>query len=406
MTPAFLDRMGWRMAEVYEACTDQILINLARHFKYVQEGGAVPGAWQYQMEKLAELGQVTRETEAIILASLGGADAELRSILEDAIREGLKYADPALRKAAEKGLLLGGGFIPPDVVPKQMRAFNAYYRQSGDGLNLVNTVMLESTQEAYTGLVSDIVSRMSATQGILNTETGKVITGASTFNQAVKESTRRMMANGITGFIDHGGHHWSPEAYVAMDIRTTVANTARQAVWERCDSYGCDLYQVSSHDGARPLCYPWQGKVLSRNGWTGVVEDDEGNKVMVHAESEVESFRYGGGLFGVNCKHEPIPFIPGFSKSRPPEQNEEENAREYAESQKQRALERSLRYEKRDLAAMKAQGASEEEIRAQRQRVKASRDKLYDFCEETGRAVRTGRIATPITPTWPENIAQ
>jgi hypothetical protein len=215
-----------------------------------------------------------------------------------------------------------------------------------------------------------------------------------------------MVDNGIAGYIDHGNHHWSPEAYVAMDMRTTMTNTAREAVWEQSDSVGCELYQVSWHDGARPLCYPWQGKIISRNGWTGTVEDDEGNKVQVHSESEIESFRYGGGLFGVNCGHYPIPFFPGFSRMRPPQQNEEENAKEYAESQQQRALERKVREEKRELEVMKAQGATKEEIDAQKIRVRNANANLTEFCDKTGRARQPGRTSTPINATFPDGYQQ
>jgi hypothetical protein len=283
-----------------------------------------------------------------------------------------------------------------------MQAFQAYYRQSSDKLNLVNTVMLESTENAYRATVADIANRISVTQGILNTETGEVVTGVSSLNKAVKDAVQKMVENGITGFIDHGGHHWSPEAYVEMDIRTTSANASRAAVWEDMDRYGDDLYIVSWHNGARPLCYPWQGKVISRSGWTGEVEDLDGNKVRVHSESEIESFNYGGGLFGVNCGHYPSPFIPGFSTVRAPQQNKAQNDKEYEESQQQRALERRYRYEKRDLNVLKARDADKDEIRAQRARVKKARDELKQFCEETGRARRSGREATPIKAEWPD----
>ena len=65
-------------------------------------------------------------------------------------------------------------------------------------------------------------------------------------------------------------------------------------------------------------------------------------------------------------------------------------------------MERQYRYEKRDLAVLKAQGASDEEIKAQRLRVKNARTNLDDFCEETGRARRTNRERTPIKAEWPE----
>ena len=401
MNPRLIEEMGWRMGEVYAAVTDQLLINLASHFKFIKEGAPINGSWQYQAEKLAEMGQVTRESEQIILEMLGGADEALQEVLEAAIKDGLKGVEEPLRRASERGLLLGQGFTPPEIAPNQMQAFRAFYRQSADKLNLVNTVMLESTQNAYVATVSDIVNRISITQGILNTETGKVITGVSTLNQAVKDGVRQMVDNGITGFIDHGGHHWSPEAYVTMDVRTTLANTARAAILEKNQEYGNDLYQVSHHDGARPLCYPWQGKVISDQNISRDVEDDQGNTVHVYAQSET-SYGEAAGLFGINCGHYPIPFIPGFSRIRPPEQNEEQNAKDYEESQEQRSLERKLRYEKRDLAVLKAQGASEEAIKAQRLRVKNARTNLDDFCTETGRARRSGRERTPIKATWPD----
>jgi hypothetical protein len=401
MNPRWIEEMSWRMGEVYGAVVDRILINLARHFPYIAEGMTPGGSWDYQIRKLAELGQVTRETEAIILESMKGADAALADLLEETIRESIKKVEPDLRKAAEKGLLLGEGFLPPETAPNMTQAFKAFYQQSADKLNLVNTVMLESTQEAYRATVADIAFRMERTQGILNTATGEVVSGVSSLNQAVRDAVQKMVDNDITGYIDHGDHHWSPEAYVTMDIRTTLANTAREAVFEEMGNYGDSFYVVSWHDGARPLCYPWQGKVLSKNGFRGTVQDLDGNDIEVQPETDVPDLGYGGSLFGVNCGHYPIPFIPGFSKPRQPEQTEEQNAKEYEQSQEQRALERKYRYAKRDLMTAKARG-DEEEIARQKLRVKNARTELNDFCEETGRARRSARERTPIKATWPD----
>lgn len=95
-------------------------------------------------------------------------------------------------------------------------------------------------------------------------------------------------------------------------------------------------------------------------------------------------------------------FIPGFSTSKGEPQDEEENEKTYAESQEQRALERKLRAEKRDLEVLKAQGASAEEIAAQRDKVhKASAD-IDEFCDATGRARRRNREYTPINATFPD----
>ena len=401
MNPRFIEETSWRMGEVYGAVTDRILINLAKYFPYIRNGKEALDAFNYQARMLAQMGQVNRETADIIARSLDGADEALRNALEDAIRDALEDAEPELRKAAEKGLLLGGGFVPPEMAPNQMQAFQAFYNQAADRLNLVNTVMLESTQQAYSATVADIVARIERTQGFLNVATGEVVSGVSTLNEAVSDAVKKMLDNGITGFIDHGGHKWSPEAYVTMDVRTTMGNTARQAVFEREEQYGNDLYQVSHHDGARPLCYPWQGKVISREDRARVVQDYDGNNVRVYAQSET-SYGEAAGLFGINCGHYPIPFVPGFSRIRPPEQNEEENAKAYAESQKQRELERKLRSARRDLSVEQARKADAETLWYFQSKVYEAENNLDFFCDETGRSRRRSREYTPIKPTWPD----
>ena len=406
MNPRFIEEMGWRMGEVYAAVTDRILINLARHFKYIKEGMKPGGAWDYQVRKLAELGQVTQETAEIILQSLDGGDQALRELLEETIRQSLKPVEKPLRDAAEKGLLMGQGFIPPEVSPNQMQAFQAFYQQASDKMNLVNTVMLESTKQAYQNTVTDIVSRLlieekiATTQGIMNVAAGEVVTGVSTLNEVVRSSVQKMVENGITGFVDAGNHHWSPEAYITMDMRTTLANTGRAAIWETMDSYGDDLYCVSWHDGARPLCYPWQGKVISRTDNARDVQDLDGNTVHVYAQSET-TYGEAAGLFGIACGHYPIPFIPGYSIARQPEQDKAANDKEYEQSQEQRALERKYRYAKRDLMVAKARG-DEEMIEKEKLRVKNARTELNNFCEETGRARRSSREQTPIKAEWPD----
>ena len=405
MNPRWIEEMSWRMGEVYAAVTDRILINLAKYFPFIKNGKEPLELFQYQARMLAQMGKVNSETIEIIRQSLDGADQALREVLTEAILDALKDSEPALRKAAEAGILNGPGIVA-NISPNQMQAFQAFYRQSADKLNLVNTVMLESTQNVYQATVSDIVGKMAIiqrierTQGILNEATGEVVTGVSSLNEAVRDAVSKMIDNGITGFIDAGDHHWSPEAYVTMDIRTTMANTARAATTERMQQFGVDLFQVSHHDGARPLCYPWQGKVISESGWRGEVEDDDGNKVHVYA---LEDTTYGepAGLFGINCGHYKIPFIPGFSRLRPPEQNKEENDKEYEQSQQQRALERKLRAERRDLQVAKARN-DPAEIEVAKAREKKAEDELVAFCDETGRARRRSREFTPIKAEWPD----
>ena len=382
--PGFIDDMGWHMAEVYGAVTDQILINLAHYFPYWKPGQRVPASsFEYQATMLAQMGQVNKDTIRIIANGLGGANSALVQVLEQACMEAVRKSQPELLRGVMTGIL--NPARPPVTAPNQMRAFQLYYQQAAQKLNMVNTVMLESTKQAYQNTVSDIVSRINATQTALDIGAAETVTGVSSWNQAVRHSIERMKQGGVVGFIDHAGHRWSAEAYTAMDIRTTVANTARAAVWETNQDFGNDLYLVSYHNGARPLCYPWQNMVVSSLNNPRIVTDLDGNEIQVIAQ-DTTSYGEPAGLFGINCKHYPSPFIPGVSLIRGEPQDKQDNEKTYAESQEQRRLERKLREEKRDLLMAKAQGADKEELDALRERIRQSSQDIDDFCESTGRA--------------------
>ena len=109
MRPAFLDEMSWAMAEVYEAVTDRILINLAHYFPYIKADEEIKGSFEYQARMLAQMGQVNRESVKIIADSLGGADAALRQSLEAAILDALKNEEPRSGKPPKRACCTTAG---------------------------------------------------------------------------------------------------------------------------------------------------------------------------------------------------------------------------------------------------------------------------------------------------------
>lgn len=364
---------------------------------FLKPGKEPGGSFQYQAQKLAEFGQVSRESAEIIRGMMSGADPALRDSLEAAIVEALEDVEPQLKRAALEGLLRG---TPQALSPRQTAAFRTYYAQAADKLNHVNTVMLESTENAYRATVADAASRMQRAQDILNAAAGEVVTGVESFNQAQRLAVQRLVANGIAGFVDHAGRQWSPEAYVAMDMRSTFHNVSRRAFWDRNEEYGNDLYLVSQHPGARPLCYPWQCKVISKDDNARDITDGSGRAVHVYAQSET-TYGEPAGLFGINCGHHPELFVPGVTRVPELRQDEEANAKTYAESQKQRGLERDFRRARLDMATAKAQG-DEEGYKQARERLRRADDQLDRFTNETGRKRRREREYEPVNARWPD----
>lgn len=387
--PESLEHFADPLVRAYEDVVDALLVNIARHFNVTATGNT--GTFEWQVQKLAELGQLTRENVAIIAKYTGADSGLLREALTQSMLAALHDVEPSLRQAAIAGFLTPAEH-PPELSPGASQAVESYYRQAADKLNLVNTVMLQSSLAQYRKAVADTMAyeaHLNAAQGFLNTAAAEVITGASTHTQAVRRAVQRMASEGLTGFIDRGGHRWTPEAYVSMDVQTTMTNTAHAAVWARNEEYGNDLILVSTKAAARPKCYPWQNKVLSRTNAARDVQDLHGNTVHAYAMSET-SYGQPDGLFGINCHHFSSPFIPGFSHLGGDPEPEDVNREQYAQSQKQRALEREVRHAKREAAMLDAAGDREAFEKAA-MKVKQKQANLKAFAVETGRTLRSDR---------------
>ena len=95
-------------------------------------------------------------------------------------------------------------------------------------------------------------------------------------------------------------------------------------------------------------------------------------------------------------------FIPGATKIKPVAQDEEANAKQYAESQQQRAMERELRQARLELNVARARKDDKEEIKKRREAVRRADDRLELFCEETGRKRRREREYKPVNADWPD----
>lgn len=376
MTDPF--QLSQPLVEVYEACVDELLTNLARHFNVKATGPTA--SFSYETRMLAKFGAINRESAAIIARHVAGADEMVRLAVEQAMLEAIAGEEPSLQAAARQGLVQGTTVPVQESIQARL---TAYSRQAVDQLNLVNTVMLDGTWQAYQAGVyqaADVMRQLDAAQTALNQETGKVITGVSSRQQAVRSAVKKMADAGITGFIDHGGHRWSPEAYVRMDIKTTCSNAARQAVFDRNKDYGNDLVWVRVNATARPGCYPWQGKVISTQGRSGVTYDLDDRAIPFYS---IHDTTYGqpDGLWGINCHHgPPNVFLPGLSSIRGDVPSAGDNAAAYALTQRQRQLERQVRYAKREAAMLDAAGDKDGFDQAAL-RVKQRQQALRDFTQ-------------------------
>lgn len=395
LTPNEILEISEPIEAIYQRTVDELLINIAHHFNI--------SGWErtryWEIKKLSEMGALTEESARIIAQNTKLLPEEVEKAFLQVSEKACLDIDPQLRKAAEKGILQDPGTSPTTsiLMRENVRSFTA---QALDTFNMVNTTMLQSTREAYLRGITTAVNeaQLQEAKEVLETQAFNVVTGAETRTRAIRKAMNQLAATGITGFYDRAGRKWNAEGYAAMVVRTTAHNAAIEAIKTRQREFGGgDIFQVSTHPGARPLCYPYQGKFYSWSEPGGEFTDGAGH---THKYENIEASSYGqaAGLFGINCGHHPIPMIPGFSYPQDiPKESPEENKKEYEESQKQRAYERQIRENKRDLEIAKATG-DEESIKAAKEKVAKSQAEMRGFIKDTGRARRYDREQVAGTP--------
>ena len=383
LTPTKIIELSEPVEDAYAKTVDALLINIGKHLT----GGTAVWTAYWETQKLEELGQLSAENAEIIRRYLKNIPEEIRDALDVTRQFALLDLEKQLERAAREG------YLTPAITDSSVATIEQLAEQAAERMNLVNTTMLQSSLDAYnkgigmiSGTIRDELTQTQA-QELLNAGAMSVTTGSETWRNAVRKTIRALARQNLTGFIDRAGRHWSPEAYVNMDIRTTVHNTAIQAQRSRSADFGANVFQVSSHAGARPLCYPWQGKYLSWDNTSGTIELGDGSKVRYRPVSD-SSYGQAAGLFGVNCGHFALTVIPGVSIPHGSDNIEPKaaNDKEYQLKQQQRAYERAVREAKRTVAM--AGSLADDKMR---DAVKYAQAQIRAFCKENNLTRRYDR---------------
>ena len=204
---------------------------------------------------------------------------------------------------------------------------------------------------------------------------------AATPQEAQAQAWRELSAKGVTGFTDKAGREWNLATYVEMATRTATQRAYNASHRERLTLAGITLFTPSTTGRPCPLCAPWEGKVLSDSG-AGTVEVD-GHTVEVAGTIEDA---YAAGFGHPNCRHTILAFLPGFTVLKPNQWTEQDEAN-YRDTQKLRALERTVRQARQVQAAALTptdRAAAGRDVRAAQANVRA-------FVNQSGLNRRTRR---------------
>ena len=255
--------------------------------------------------------------------------------------------------------------------------------------------MMSATIEKTAGNLQNLVMTTANTAqtqfyNAMNKAYMEVSTGVKSYSQSILGAIDNISSQGAT-ITYPSGRNMSLESAVRMNIITGVNQTCGKLQELRADELGWDLMELTAHSGARPSHASWQGKIVSRSGKKGYLSLDD--------------IGYGTatGFKGVNCRHDWYPYKEGSARTYTQKQldaweNEKVtyNGKEYSKyeaTQLQRAMERSIRADKKELAGLQGILTSTndnkliEDTRTEFSKrsliYKTHQNELYDFIQQT-----------------------
>ena len=400
------------IADAYMSVEERLLVRIARQLS-LNDDHQLNEVSKWQLKQLAKHGMLRQDAHKIIAAGTKGIPGNAADTVRQAIDDTL----------AEDGIQ--GMWHDKRFAESAANSVKHYRNQAKDVYNQVNTVMKYKAESTFVRAVNSVAEKWQVlrntelagtSQGsilrktaeqrreqaeiadkqgvldILNSNTASVVSGAESRTKAVRTTIHEMAQKGIPAFVDKSGREWSPEAYVNMDIRATVKNTALEAQFSTMDSLGQDVFEVSSHPGSRPKCRPWQGKLISRSGKTTEITDINGRKHKVIPLSQT-SFGEPDGLFGINCGHRPRGVSDGLFRKSSVEYDDTEDKELYNKVCRQRELERRVRKSKTEADMLEAAGDTEGAKEVRRKMAEQNKA-LKSYCDSNGLKYRSDRVRT------------
>lgn len=240
--------------------------------------------------------------------------------------------DLSLWEQAGQRLTRGGAV---DRAVREMRK-----RATGDILNLTRTM-------GFSFPTGSVPARRAFTAA-LNSALTQTVSGTVSYQQACANAVRLLTQSGLRHIDYKNGVTRQIDTAVRNAVLTASAQLSGEIMQANIEESGVAYVQVSAHWGARDSHAVWQGKVYSLAEFRSVCGYGEPSNP--------------DHIYSYNCRHTHYPYWPGISEpvEYPPEpgpfEADGKTYTYYQATQRQRAMERSIRAMKRDALAQDAMG--------------------------------------------------
>ena len=379
LTPEYYNYCADDIIDLYSRLDESITRDIAR--RIVKEGYVTEGAkWQIAVER--EAGLLYDDIISKVAEYSEASESAVKAIFEDAGITSKDFDDGIYKSAGKTP-------IPLKSSPAMMKILTAgIIKTNGLISNLTKTTAL-AAQTAF--IEACALAEM------------QVSSGAFDYNTAIRHAVDDAISQG--NMVEYAsGARTSLEAAIRRAVMTGVSQTTGEISLANAKELGTNLMEITAHGGARPEHASWQGKIVciegKRKGYLTLKDIGYGTVT---------------GFKGANCRHDWFPFVEGIStRAYTNKQLKEyqdrkvifngEEIPQYEAEQKQRAMERQIRDERRRLAGYDeaVKNADNEELKTSMQnefdllayKMKGHEAKYADFCKQTGLPAQKDRLQT------------
>ena len=366
ITPEQFQEIGETLLPLLDDLTEWIARDMIERFMIRFGRGEeklLTGTDEWQAWVLKQAGGNLDEIQKALAKSTGKSQQEIAKIFKDS---GIQAA----KEDAEAAAVTFSG------LSRDMMAIlsDAYDRTLGEISNITRTTAGATNQKFI---------------DICDAAYWKVRTGAQSYSAALMDGIKAL--GEVQPIVRYpSGHNDTLETAMLRCIRTGVAQSSGNMTIQQCKDMGWNHVLVSQHLGARVSD---TDPVADHAGWQGKVYCIDGKDAQFDNLLDATGYPENPlGLCGYNCRHSFTPFLPGVSRNNNKPIDTEANRRAYELSQKQRAMERRIRAQKRKCTALHTAVKSCEDPAAKaklQEKYTQSAKRLQDqnaayakFCEE------------------------
>lgn len=327
ITPAQLDLQAATMTDIYSQLENDLFSLIIDQLTSADLSKVDQNTMlQWRLDRLYDMKALNQQTIAKVSAATHIAFPQLYTIVFSNGRAVMNQVDKSLSENHKR--------VTPDKERDNItnKIMNGLMDQAKDGItNYVNQSLV--TTNKGTGEVARIY------QSILDDATADAISGTLTPQAAVDKAVYKCISQGMrSGLVRSDGAVVGIEGYVRQVVTSTAFSTFNQITQTAANSWGVHTFLMSFHIAARPACSHIQGKVVLN------IPSEQASKEESKYPS-IFNFGYGtaAGTLGANCRHSLTEFDPEVNTNtlNPPEPKEAERNNDI--TQKQRAMERSVR---------------------------------------------------------------